>query len=115
MYGYQSRYPGVPYQPLRRWRPLFLVWWAIAALGTFAIARLHDHETWHYLLVWSPALLAFAAVIALAQQSGCLFAAGVASLFIPRWKQVSGPLIGRGLLWGLVTVFLALPTEVVIF
>ena len=114
-YGATGRYPGVPYRPLRRWRPLFLAWWAVAAAGTFTIARWHDHETWTYLLHWSPALLAFAAVIALAQQSGCLFTAGVVSLFVPRWKQVSGPLMGRGLVLGLVTVFLALPAAVVIF
>ncbi len=115
LYGYQSRYPGVPYRPLRRWRPVFLAWWAVAATGTFAIARWHDHETWRYLLVWSPALLAFAAALALAEQSSFLFAAGVVSLFVPKWRQVSGPLMGRGLVLGLVTVFLVLPAVAVGF
>ncbi len=110
-----SRYPGVPYRPLRRWRPLFLAWWAVAAAGTFAIARLHDHATWHYLLVWSPALLGFAAALAMVEQSTCLFAGGIVALFVPRWKQVSGPLLGRGLLLGLVTVFLVVPAALVIF
>lgn len=108
-----SRHPGVPYRPLSRWRPLFLFWWAVAALGTFAVARLHDHETWTYLLHWSPALLGFAAALALAEQSTCLFAAGVVSLFVPKWRQVSGPLMGRGLGLGLLTMLLVVPAVIV--
>ncbi len=114
-YGATGRYLEVPYRPLRKWRPLFLGWWAVAAVGTLAVARLHDHATWTYLLHWSPALLAFAAALALAEQSTCLFSAGVISLFVPKWRQVSGPLMGRGLVLGLVTVFLVLPAVAVGF
>ena len=108
-----SRYPGVPYRPLQKWRPLFLVWWAVAAAGTFAIARLHDHATWGYLLRWSPALLGFAAALAMVEQSTCLFAGGIVALFVPRWRQVSGPLLGRGLGLGLLTAFLVVPAVAV--